>query len=97
MITVEEIGKLAKLARIKLSEEEKQGLTKEIDSILTYVDQIKKATVNMDYTPIPGAVSNVFREDSPITTSPEDRERLLNEAPYREGDFLAVKKIIEQD
>jgi aspartyl/glutamyl-tRNA(Asn/Gln) amidotransferase C subunit len=63
MIEVKDIEKLAQLARIKLEDDEKKALTKEIDSILTYVDQIKKATVDMDYTPIPGAVYNVTRED----------------------------------
>jgi Asp-tRNA(Asn)/Glu-tRNA(Gln) amidotransferase C subunit len=32
-----------------------------------------------------------------VKTSAEDRERLLDEAPDREGDFVAVKKIIAQD
>ncbi|MEN9524004.1 MAG: hypothetical protein RL536_73 [Candidatus Parcubacteria bacterium] len=97
MITVIEVEKLAKLARIKINDAEKEGLTKEIDSILAYVDQIKKATVDVDYTPIPGAVHNVFRPDVARTVSAEDRERLLNEAPDREGDFIAVKKIIAQE
>lgn len=97
MITVKEIENLANLARIKLNDEEKQGLTKEIGSILTYIDQIKSATVDMDQTASAGVNRNVFREDTPITTSAEDRERLLNEAPNREKDFIAVKKIIAQD
>src|SRR3954469_1086904 len=97
MIEVKDVEKLAQLARIKLDEDEKKSLTKEIDSILNYVDQIKKATVDMDYTPAPGAVYNIAREDVSMTTSPEDRERLLKEAPQREGDFIAVKKIIAQD
>ena len=97
MITVTEIEKLATLARIKLDDAEKQGLTKDIDSILAYVDQIKKATVDIDYTPVPGAVHNVFRDDTSINTSKEDREGILNEAPDREGEFIAVKKIIAQD
>lgn len=97
MITVSEVEKLAQLARIKLDDAEKQSLTKEIDSILAYVDQIKKATVDVDYTPVPGAVHNVFRADDARTIAPEDRERLLNEAPDREGEFIAVKKIIAQD
>lgn len=95
MITVTEIEKLAQLARIKLDDTEKQGLTKEIDSILTYVDQIKKATVDMDYTPVPGAVHNVFRDDSVIKD--EHREAILDESPDREKDFIAVKKIIAQE
>ncbi len=98
MITTQEIEKLATLARVKISDDEKQSLTKEIDSILAYVDQIKKATVAMAdidiSTPTPGAVHNVARPDESRTISPEDREAILNEAPDREGDFIAVKKIL---
>lgn len=94
MVEVKDIEKLAELARIKISEGEKKELTKEIDSILSYVDQIKKATVDMDYTPTPGAVNNIFREDIVENTSAEDRERIIDSAPFREKDFIAVKKII---
>ncbi len=97
MITPQEVEKLAQLARIKLSQGEKESLTKEIDSILAYVDQIKKATVAIDHTPVSGAVHNIAREDIARTTSPADRETLLKGAPQREGDFVAVKKIIAQD
>jgi aspartyl-tRNA(Asn)/glutamyl-tRNA(Gln) amidotransferase subunit C len=97
MITVTEIEKLANLARIKLDESEKPALTKEIDSILTYIDQIKAATVDIDFSPIPGAVHNVFRDDVSHVISSGDREGILKEAPDREGDFIAVKKIIAQD
>ncbi len=95
MITVKEIEKLAELARIKIDESEKQSLTKEIDSILTYIDQIKEATVDMDFQPSPGEVRNVFRSDEVETFS--NREALLNEAPHRVGEFIAVKKIISED
>ncbi len=95
MITVTDIEKLANLARIKLDETEKLDLTKDIDAILVYVDQIKKATVNNDQVPDAGINRNVFRED--VSESNPDRELILNEAPDREGDFIAVKKIIAQD
>lgn len=97
MITVKEIEKLAELARIKVHDSEKQALTKEIDSILSYVDQIKKATVDIDFKPTSGVVHNIYRDDVAEPVSKEDRERLLKEAPYREGDFIAVKKIIAED
>ena len=95
-ISLEEIEKLAELARIKIDEGEKKELTKEIDSILNYIDQIKEATVDIDYTPTAGEVHNIFRDDIAKPISDEDRNRILAEAPDREGDFIAVKKIIEQ-
>jgi aspartyl-tRNA(Asn)/glutamyl-tRNA(Gln) amidotransferase subunit C len=97
MITSQELDNLAKLARIKLSSEDKASLTKEFDSILGYVDQLKKVDVSLDAEGRMGAVKNVFRADEAMPTSATDRERLLVEIPDREGDFVAVKKIIAQD
>ena len=97
MITPTELDNLAKLARIKLSEDEKTELVKEFDSILAYVDQLKKVEVSMDAEGRVGSVRNVMRADTVENTDAEDRERLLAEAPDREGDFIAVKKIIAQD
>jgi len=88
---------LAKLSRIHLDEAEKESLVKEFDSILGYVDQLKKVNVTSEAESRVGAVKNVMREDKVMSVSAEDRERLLNEAPDREGDFVAVKKIIAQD
>lgn len=97
MITLKELEHLAKLARIELNDADKQSLLKEFDSILGYVDQLKKVDVKMDVEGRVGAVKNVMRGDITVDTSAEDRERLLAEAPHREGDFVAVKKIIAQD
>ncbi len=95
MITVKEVEHLAQLARIELDESEKEGLTRDIDSILSYVDELKKATVNLDYSPTPGVLYNVTRKDESHVSL--DRDRVLAESPDREGEFVAVKKIIEQD
>ena len=97
MITVKELEHLGELSRIKLSESDKKSLIAEFDSILEYVDQLKKVNVPMDAEGRVGTVRNVMRPDLAQPISGEDRDRLLDEAPDREGDFIAVKKIIEQD
>ena len=97
MIMVKELEHLATLSRIKLTEDDKKSLVKEFDSILAYVDQLKKVEVKMDAEGRVGAVKNVMRQDIAVPISGEDREGLLSEAPDREGDFIAVKKIIAQD
>jgi len=97
MISISELENLAKLARIKLSEDDKKSLVKEFDSILGYVDQLKKAPVKLDAEGRVGAVKNVMRTDEVISQSDDTREALLDSAPKREGDFVAVKKMIEQD
>jgi len=94
MITIKELEKLAELSRIKLTDDDKESLVKEFDSILGYVDQLKKVEVSMDAEGRVGAVKNVMRADEVVSTSAEDRERLLKEAPQRVKDFIAVKKIL---
>ncbi len=96
MITLQELDSLATLARIKLTDADKSSLIKEFDSILSYVDQLKKVDVSLDTDGRVGAVRNVTRSDEVVKISASDREGLLNEAPDREGDFIAVKKMIEQ-
>jgi len=94
MITTKELEKLAELARIKLSEDDKKSLIQEFDSILGYIDQLKKVEVSMDAEGRVGAVKNIARPDAVVSTSKSDREGLLNESPDRVDDFVAVKKIL---
>jgi aspartyl-tRNA(Asn)/glutamyl-tRNA(Gln) amidotransferase subunit C len=97
MITPAELDKLAQLSRIALSEADKASLMTEFDSILGYVDQLKKVDVSMDTEGRVGAVKNIMRPDVAQDTTPTDQDKLLDEVPHREGDFVAVKKIIAQD
>ncbi len=96
MITTADIEKLGVLARIKIDEKEKESLAKDMGSILGYIDQIKEATLEGDHAPIAGPVHNVFREDAASPISKDKRDAILDEVPYREVNFVAVKKIIEQ-
>ncbi len=97
MITPVEIEKLAQLSRIKLTDDDTKSLVKEFDSILGYIDQLKKVTVSLDSEGRVGAVKNIMRPDVVEDVTQEDRRRLLDEIPHREGDFVAVKKVIEQE
>ena len=92
MITKEEIINLANLARIEVSEEEAEKLTTEVDSILVYVAQIKEALGDFENsTPL---LRNVMREDVVTNSTHGYTEKLLGNAPKREGDYLVVKKIL---
>lgn len=92
MITSKDIEKLAGLARIHLADSEKEGLTKDISAILQYIDQIQKASGDVERQ-IP-AHRNAMREDSEPHESGIHTETLLAEAPKRDGNYLKVKKIL---
>ena len=92
MITKEDIKNLADLARIEISESEAEKMTSEMDSILAYVGQIKDSTGDLEReTP---KLRNVMRDDVVTNKPGEYKEKLLNNAPSREGDYLKVKKIL---
>ncbi len=87
-----DVNKLAALARIRLSEDEKASLSKEFEGILKYVDQIQEVKVSDEmphYT-----LRNVFRQDSDANVSGACTETLLSASPDRQGDYFKVKKIL---
>jgi aspartyl-tRNA(Asn)/glutamyl-tRNA(Gln) amidotransferase subunit C len=92
----EEVLKLAKLARIDLSDTEATNLSREIESILDYVSQVKGATkaTSNKLEANSFAVRNVMREDTDPHESGIHTESLLAEAPARDGNYLKVKKIL---
>lgn len=90
---IKDIEKLALLARIELSEEEKQKMVKEMDSILGFVDQIQKADVNIAEREA-GEVRNIMREDGEPHESGKYTEDILKEAPKTREGYVEVKKIL---
>lgn len=94
-ITKEEIEKLAGLSRLELSEEEKERMISEFDSILGYIASIQKVaskTSERDRSIV--ATVNVMREDKDPHESGLYTEQLVGAAPKREENYIRVKKIL---
>ncbi len=92
MISVEDIRKLAMLARMKLSSEEEVKLVQDMENILGYVQQIQQVSNTIETQK--ERLKNVFREDTAPHESGAYTEALLNEAPGRDGQYVKVKKIL---
>lgn len=94
MITKKEVEYVARLARLKLTEEEKEKYTKQLGDILTYINKLSELnTEKVEPTSHVLHLSNVFREDE-VKPSLKQEEILAN-APEVEYDHFKVKKIIE--
>jgi len=93
----EDIEHLAKLARIKVTDEEAQSLREDINAVLEYVSVVNEITADSGITKKPGAVYNVFRQDEVTCEPGAHTEALLNEMPDRDGNYLKVKKILNTD
>ncbi|HEX9136539.1 MAG TPA: Asp-tRNA(Asn)/Glu-tRNA(Gln) amidotransferase subunit GatC, partial [Nitrospirota bacterium] len=65
-ITKQEVEHVARLARLELSEKEKETLTDQLSNILTYVEQLNELdTKGVEPTSHVLDINNVMREDVP--------------------------------
>lgn len=92
-IELKDVEHLAGLARIAVSDSEKEVLRKDLEDILEYVSQVKEVAAEMG-TPEAGELRNVMREDEEAHEGGVFTEDILSQAPAREGNRLSVKKIL---
>jgi aspartyl-tRNA(Asn)/glutamyl-tRNA(Gln) amidotransferase subunit C len=89
-----DIEKVARLARLELSEEEKKAFQNQLEQVLTYMEQLNRLdTAGVEPTSHAIALQNAFREDE---TKPSfSREEVLGIAPEEEDEHFKVPRIIE--
>ncbi len=89
-----DIEKVARLARLELSEEEKVTFGNQLEQILTYMEQLNRLnTTGVEPTSHAIPIHNVFREDEPRPSFPQ--EEVLNISPDQEDGHFKVPRIIE--
>ena len=93
MIDLEQVRKVANLARLELASEEETQFTTQLNNILGYVEQLNELDTE-DVPPTTRAIelSNITRSDQQEVFG--DRDGLLETAPDREDDFFKVPKIL---
>lgn len=92
MITIKDVEHVAKLARLELTEDEKELYTKQLGDVLKYVDQMNEVdTCNVK--PMTQVIDfvNVMREDKVVYE--QTKEELMANAPEEEDGFFKVPKI----
>ena len=93
MITKHEVERIADLAKLAINEEEKTLFTKDLNSILYYMEQLN--TVNTDEvepTAFMAPSYNPLREDVIKESLPS--KKILQNGPSVKNGFFAVPKII---
>jgi aspartyl-tRNA(Asn)/glutamyl-tRNA(Gln) amidotransferase subunit C len=93
MISIDEVDRIAKLARLNFDESEKPKLQKELSDILNYVDQLNELEKKHDKADVDPATLNLMRED--VAEKPQHPEEFLSQAPASEGKFVKVKSVLE--
>ena len=93
-ISEDEMIKIAKLAMLEISPDEKDDFLKQVNSIAEYIDKINELdTTNVEPTVHIFELKNVFREDK-IQQSIDSNE-LKKIVPDYKDNYIVVPKIIE--
>jgi len=92
-ISKEEILHIAKLARLKLEEEEIPDYIRNLQDILNFANAVNKAPIDGLDTSV-GTIDNfnVFRKDDIKVF--EDNKSLLQNAPEQEDNMFKIPKVI---
>jgi aspartyl-tRNA(Asn)/glutamyl-tRNA(Gln) amidotransferase subunit C len=90
--TVETVDHLARLARLRLTDEERQTFARQLDQILAYAESIQ-ALDTAGVEPMSHAAARPsFREDEPHPGLP--RETALSSAPDAADGFFRAPRIL---
>lgn len=95
-LTVDQVLKVATLARLELPEADLAHLSPQISAILDYVELLQKLdTAGVEPMAHPLPVQNVFREDEPAPSLSVDEA--LRNAPNRSGDYFGVPAVFDSE
>lgn len=88
---IKDIDNLAELARLELSQEEKESMLHDLDGVLAYVKMIEEAKINE--IKVNQGVYNVWREDDEEKRD-FSKDLITGQFPESQDGFLKVKKIL---
>ena len=93
-ISSREVEYVANLARLEITEKEKEKFTAQLNDILLYIDKLNELdTKGIEPMSHAITVTNAFREDK-VKDSVGTQQTLAN-APDARGDFFRVPKVID--
>jgi len=93
-IDQETVAKIARLARIKVPEEERAGLAEELSNILGWIEQLGEVDTE-GVAPMTSVVEAVAPTRTDEVTDGGYPDRVTANAPDRADDFFTVPKVVE--
>lgn len=93
MLSIDEVKKVAQLARIELSDAEVEKFQKDLSSILDYVEELKAVdTAGLEIVASVTGLENVQRDDKAVSI--DYQEEIMQNAPERKDRYYKVKSIL---
>jgi aspartyl-tRNA(Asn)/glutamyl-tRNA(Gln) amidotransferase subunit C len=88
------VRRVAKLARIAVKDEEVAHLAGELNAILAFVEDLSEIDVS-GVEPLTSVTPMKLPLRADKVTAGGEPEKVLSNAPVREGDFFVVPKVVE--
>lgn len=88
------VRRIARLARIKVSEEDVPRLESELNSILKWIEMLNEVdTSNVD--PLTSVVRMQMKMREDVVTAGKDPDAVIANAPRTDDSFYVVPKVVE--
>lgn len=92
-----EIEDIAKLARLEISEQEKEMYAEQLSAIFSYISLLNELdTEDVVETSQVTGLEDVVRQDEVIGCELKTREKLIKQFPDRLGDLLKIKGVFSE-
>lgn len=88
------VRRIARLARIKVTDEEATSLRKELSGILTWVEQLSEVDTS-SVEPMTRVVAQEMKKRTDTVTDGEIADDIVRNAPMSEDNFFVVPKVVE--
>jgi aspartyl-tRNA(Asn)/glutamyl-tRNA(Gln) amidotransferase subunit C len=88
------VNKIARLSRIAINDAEAEKMVGELNGILDWVEQLGEVDCT-GVEPMTAVIPNKLRLRDDVVTDGDVRDKVLANAPAKEGSFFGVPKVIE--
>ncbi|MCH8545228.1 MAG: Asp-tRNA(Asn)/Glu-tRNA(Gln) amidotransferase subunit GatC [Cryomorphaceae bacterium] len=95
-VSIKELEKIAHLAKIELSEDEKQGMLRDFNKILHFVEKVKELELdNVEPMIYVSDRNNATRED--VKGKESSQQDALKNAPDHDTDYIKVPRMVKSE
>jgi aspartyl-tRNA(Asn)/glutamyl-tRNA(Gln) amidotransferase subunit C len=96
-VSIEQLEKIAELARLSLSDDEKIRYAQQLSVVLGYIDVLNEVDTSLvDETCQVTCLSDIVRLDEVRPSSEEERKKMIAQFPDKLGNLLRVKKVFSE-
>ena len=89
-----QVKKVAKLSRISLDDSKLESLSKDLVSILNFVEQLNKLDTN-EIKPLTSIIDKSLDTRDDAVSDGQIKDQILKNSPEKNEDFFIVPKVID--